>query len=584
MRKLQAGAAPAAEQTNPGHVSKQPGREWPRWKRIVAIAAVAGGALTAGSCKPLEKNDSVQRDPEMACLVSEPSFSSEEILADPQKRESVVRWFEENPQCNRLPYRSVSENLSKLAAVAANENTDHSTRERIIGILERAAYIGHDFALIANADPSSTERILSIMEKHLAAFALAELATDARTSPVLRQRIVEILERNGDLPELIDIALDKVAEPELKKRVLRLLDVACEEGTSLRGRAAISQIAGRIADGETEPRLQEIVDWLAGMVNDSESCANIVSGDSCKTAISALVFIATYEETEPWLKESILAELGNSNAFSSLADVAANENTEPYLRKRILKMFERALGDSREGVPQSAVDATEGLGPLRRQVDILEIASAHRMWDVRLRAMEILRVLAGDEIEPWLRTRMANMAARALRDSNEEVKEEARSVLITNLTANGADAELIKRILGMLERARIFPTGLLAERFVDFQLKEMILEMLERASANPNRDVRLKAVEELAWIVTPIVTGSSGPSCSGLYGGELWQCGAMQSPIYNSRGIESGLITRALGRLTEIADNEAETDEIRSAADGAITGYLMRMPSSPLSL
>jgi hypothetical protein len=108
--------------------------------------------------------------------------------------------------------------------------------------------------------------------------------------------------------------------------------------------------------------------------------------------------------------------------------------------------------------------------------------------------------------------------------------------------------------------------------------------MLERASANPNREVRLKAVEELAWIVTPIITGSSGPSCGGLYGDELWHCGAMGSAIYGSKGVESRLMNRALRRLTEIADDETEADEVRSAADGAITDYLFRMPSSPLSL
>jgi uncharacterized protein (UPF0147 family) len=407
---------------------------------------------------------------------------------------------------------------------------------------------------------------------------------NAKTDPALRQRIAGMLGRTGNLPELIDIALDKVAEPELRGNLLRLLDKACEEGTDLGDRAAISQIASLAVNGETEPRLQGIVDWLAGILSDGESCTSIVSGGSCETAISALVFIAAYEETEPSLKEKILSTLRKNSAFSHLADIAANENIEPYLRRRILKMFERALDDGHEGVPQAAIDATGELAPSRRQVDILEIASTHRLQDIRLRAMEILGALANDDMGPGLRTRIVTIAARALRDNDKDVRDKAEWALTANLI-NTTDAGLREKILGIMKRHRIFPTYLLAESqlFVDSKLKEKIVEMLERASAHPNKDVRLKAVEELAWIVTPVITGSFGPSCGGLYGSELQHCGAMGGAIYNSRGVGSGLMTRALRRLTEIADDETEAEDVRSAADGAITDYLMRMPHFPLS-
>ncbi|MEW5996455.1 MAG: hypothetical protein AB1657_02570 [Candidatus Micrarchaeota archaeon] len=469
MRKLQRNDIPAG-QADARPVSPGPGREWPRWKKI-AVVAVSVVPLMASSCKKimeaLENRQNAEPTPISGSIgncfnypTAAPEsryriitklddfligtdraarFQAANCLVDISEggrlRDNVVEALQEFYAAMEPASRSglvdaleKSGDLLRLAIIAGSNGTEPQLRDRIVGIFETKLHEGVKLA------PTILE-------------LLSRIAMSGQAEPQLRGRIVNMLRNileNSDPPAqrelvtmLTEIAKYDYTESQVKDGIIDTLKKA----------NAFSELAV-IAIDEGALRLREIAGWLAGRAG--ESCAEGVT--FCERAISALVFIATHEETPPQLKESILTTLRRNRAFSSLADVATDKNTEPYLRREILKMFGEALDDKNEGVPQAAIDAAAGLPVSQRLVDVLEAASAHRLKDVRLKAMKILYLFAcDDEISLQMRTRIVGIATRALRDADRDIREKALEVLEGSLSADDLDTSLRERILGILE-------------------------------------------------------------------------------------------------------------------------------------
>jgi hypothetical protein len=468
MRKLQNTGIPAGQDAKP----PKPGEEWPRWKKV-AMVAVPVAALMVSSCQEiLEALKDKQPDAEprqISGYVGNCFYYSAE---GPELRMDITRKLNE--------FLSGSDRAARFQAANCLVDVYAGLYDGVGDDVIRALK-----EFYAAMEPASRSGLVDALEKSGDLLRLAIMAGSNGTEPQLRDRIVSIFETKLQegvtlaptvLELLSRIAMSEQAEPQLRGRIANMLmniwkngnlsilvpmltEIAKYDKTessikesiidAFKGADAFTALTD-IAIDEGASRLQELVDWLADRA--SESCAGAASGSSCEGVISTLVFIATHEETAPQLKESILIALRRNRAFSSLADVAANENTEPYPRREILKMFGEALDDDHEGVPQAAVDAAEGLPVSQRLVDILEAASAHRLEDVRLKAMEIFISLACDDgISLQIRTRIVNIATRALRDADREIREKALEVLEGNLSVDGVDTALRERILGILE-------------------------------------------------------------------------------------------------------------------------------------
>ena len=405
MRKLQAGAVSAAEQTNARPASPEPRKEWPRWKRILAIAAVAGGALGLGACKPPERNDPAPRDPEMACL-DKPSFSSEDFLSDPQQRESILRFFEENPLCVNYP------GGYPFAPLATDENVDFPTRERIIRILERAGdyyYLAH----IARVDSSSTNKIISILEN---AFISSTYEHGA----------------GGVLGALESIAEDYDLEQHLKERILSLLEKAFVSNTNNSRELALDSLVSIARYGRPDPQLIEKV-------------------------------IGLFEDTE-FSNPRIFR-----NAILDLTDITTVQQMNKRLRGRIVSILEKALQDHRSnGVAiiaecslyhlcEIAMTNAADLQLKERIIDILE-----RVWlsdtDAKLRdfAYELLTYyLSEDENTiPWLKTKLVGIFSKVLNepDQNTDIRSAAAHGLAVIARAERTGPQLRGRIIRILER------------------------------------------------------------------------------------------------------------------------------------
>lgn len=461
MRKLQTGTVPAVGQTDSKPVPPEPKREWPRWKKVVAVVSLAGGALGLGACEECQR------------LYPRCQIPTE-VSADPGSRRSFVEAAERDWNNCDENMRTVT--LFNLSDIADDEKTEPSLRTRIIDIFMNALKSKVQFGIVdTNFEDFTVQYALQKLVKFategndpllrwfvaeklksaassdvdgvrtIAAMGLAAIVTDPKTEQSLFEGIMEdschLLAAN----RLVALLNDPRAQPTLKRSVRNSLesrymrpieDLSLDVSKALH---AIMPSAGEVAE-------LHLTREMAGAFDGLGKNLASVNEDVRHDALYAFHLVLQIDVEQP-VRRMLVDILEKASVYGTddvrsevpdvLGGIAMDEKTEPNLRRRIVNILARAWNHESDmdirrfkifgefaNIAVYCEDKDPELG--RWIVQILGRASIDRSEEIRRDALRQLRSIYNRTSE--YKTIIERIFRRALNDESEDVRSLASNV------------------------------------------------------------------------------------------------------------------------------------------------------------